>query len=246
MKLNKTILVLLLSGAVGGASAIAQQPAQQPQQYTPLPQQHDPQPQADQRHDIAEQVRLVERRSLENELTASNLIGKNVYSTDGENLGSVHDIKLGGKQFAQLRQSFLQREMDDRVWTGRAGARQDHHIPDVGIERTADRPDRQVEQREEPALRDPADQPAIADRAERETEYAADTADAKEQQPAEIIAVIQAGGVLGIGADYVAVPLEQLQYDAQEGHFEIAMTGEQWNQLRDAGSPTGGLSRTIQ
>ena len=166
-------------------------------------------------------------------------IGKDVYSADGEDLGRVHDIKLGGKQFAQLRQSFLQQETDDRVGTGRAGAREGH-LPDRGLDRTADRPDRQGERRGETAVRDAADRVArTADRAQDQTGRTADAIGEGDLQSAEIVAVVQAGGVLGIGADYIAVPLDQLQYDAQEERFEIAMTREQWNQLRDEGRLSG-------
>jgi hypothetical protein len=301
MKISKTLMVLLLSGAVGGTSLTAQQqPAgQRTQPYdTQRPQQQQQELQRDQQQlqqrqqelqrqqqqdwqrqqqqqglqpgqrpgqeqDLMQQVRVVDKDTLDNELTANNLIGKNVYSTDGNRLGSVHDIKLGGTQFAQLRQSFLRGEMDDRTWTGRTTDRTADRV-DRQIDRTGDRVDRQIDRTDDALVRDPAHRPTAADRVERGADRTADaiertgeraadamrdigdrTADTMHQmgqQQAEIIAVVQTGGILGIGSDYIAVPLDQLRYDANEERFQIAMTEAQWEQLRGRGDR--GTTRT--
>jgi hypothetical protein len=279
MKISKSLMALLVSGAVGSTSVVAEHHLHQNPQHT---------------GDIMQKVQVVEKDMIDKEFTANNLIGKDVYSSDGESIGKIHDIKLEGQQFAQLRMSFLQAqdggwasETADRVdrSTDRAADRlersadrtadrldrtadrtadqlertgertQDQLVRDRDVERTADRTADRVERS---ADRTAENLERQGERIERQGERTAESLresgersaqgmqqrvgqQGQQSQQAQILAIVQTGGVLGIGADYFSVPLDQLNYNAEEERFQINLTEAQVEQLRERADQTSGL-----
>jgi len=57
-------------------------------------------------------LQRVTKDSLENQLTAKGLIGKNVHDSSGEKIGEVEDIVLAASQLSQLASAFADRDAD--------------------------------------------------------------------------------------------------------------------------------------
>jgi hypothetical protein len=241
MKISKPLMVLLVSGAVGGTVGVADHTPEHTRQQT---QYGDAQT-----VDVAQKLTPIDKDAMDNELTANKVIGKEVYGSDGKNLGKVHDLKLAGTQYSKLQLHFMQgKDAGDR-----AADRVDRATERAAdsLERTGDRTADALDSDRTDRTSDPA-----ADRVDRATDRAADNweragdraADSLEragdravgttspgmvQDDAQVLAIIQAGGILGVGADYFAVPLDLLQYDAEEERFQLAITEAQLEQIRD-------------
>jgi hypothetical protein len=134
MKLNKTFMALLLSGAVGSTSALAATPqpgiehhGQAGQQPYGERQQQSQYGQSQQQMGM-DQVKIVEKDKLDKQLTANDLIGKEVYTSDNEAIGQVENLQLQGGLFSQMEREFV-RDQDDqqenREWRDQVRERQD-------------------------------------------------------------------------------------------------------------------------
>jgi hypothetical protein len=261
MNMNKTIMVALLSGGVGVAATAQQQPATGAQRTQP---QYQTQQQQHQGSDatLMQKIRLVDKDVIDNELTANRVIGEDVYGTDGEKIGKVHDLKFEGSNFAQLRQSYLGAKTNDKDLSRRTadsiertGDRVADSVERAG-ERTADavdpnhdRTDRAADRWEREADRAAERVDRATDELEQDQKWAADrerdswaATDRMSAGGAQLYAVVQTGGVLGLGADYFVVPFDQLRYDAAEERFQLGITEEQLEQIRER--PTSSPSDT--
>jgi hypothetical protein len=256
MNINKTIMIAVLSGAVGVA-ATAQQ------RTTPGGPAHSTQNQLSHTSEagLMQKINLVKKDAVDKDLTASKVIGEDVYGVDGEKIGEIHDLKFAGQQFNQLRQQFHAANGDEWIDESadsleKAGDRVADSVERAG-ERTADAIDR--------TLDDSADNrnrtgDATAERVDRASERTADGIDRTTYragqeldqtergsdrwsntgttQNAELLAIVQTGGVLGLGADYFSVPLGQLRYNAEEERFTLGITQAQLEQIREGKADT--------
>lgn len=261
MSISKTLIVALLCSGVGAATA--QQSGLDNQRRTTDYQnrtQHDSSVTSD--SNLMQKIRVVEKDVIDKDLTANNVIGEEVYGTDGEQIGKIHDLKLEGKNFTQLRQQFLTSKRD---WNGDANRDVSERTAD-SVERTGDRVADSVERagertadaidRSQDRSSDTLDRAdRTADRVDRSADRAADQIDRTTEQAqrdleqsrdawtttdsmgqegsSQLYAVIQTGGVLGIGSDYFVVPFDQLRYDAAEERFQLAITQSQLEQIRE-------------
>jgi hypothetical protein len=252
MNINKTIMVALLSGGVGVAATAQQRPATETQRTQP---QYQTQQQEHRSADatLMQKIRVVDKEVIDNDLTANSVIGEDVYGMDNEKIGTVHDLKFEGAKIAKLRQQYLQaktnggdlsrRTADSIERTGdrvadsveRAGERTADAVdPDYDrTDRAADRLERETDRAAERIDR-------ATDELERDQEWATDrdrdawaTTDRMSEGGAQLYAVVQTGGVLGIGADYFVVPFDELRYDAEEERFQLSITEEQLEQIRE-------------
>jgi hypothetical protein len=135
MKINKTMMALLLSGAVGSTTALAATPqpgiehhGQQGQQPYGQRYEQSQHGQAQQQHHLGtQQVKIVEKDKLEKKLTANDLLGKEVYTSDNERIGKVENLHLQGGLFSQIEREFV-RDQDDQEaqgWRDQVRERQD-------------------------------------------------------------------------------------------------------------------------
>lgn len=258
MNINKTIMVALLSGGVGVAATAQQRPATETQRTQPEYQTQQ-QEHRSAAATLMQKIRVVDKEVIDNDLTANSVIGEDVYGTDGEKIGEVHDLKFEGANFAQLRQTYLRAKTNGGDLSHRTAdsvERTGERVAD-GVERAAERTADAIDPTDSPERRDRAADRAAdrldrasdraADRIERATdeverdqEWATDrgrdawaTTDRMSEGGAQLYAVIQTGGVLGIGADYFVVPFEQLRYDAEEERFQLSINQAQLEQIRE-------------
>jgi sporulation protein YlmC with PRC-barrel domain len=196
MKISKSLMVLLLSGAVGSSSLVAATPQQQQQQQ----QHHRPQVQQDHRqfqHQQAgtqpvgiQRVQVVKEDKLDKKLTSKDLMGKEVYTRDNEKIGTIENLHLDGFQFTQIEREFV-RDEDDR----------------------ADRADRTLTRQDRADTRVPAN-------------IARDMSQMQNQTQVSVLVKMDEG-------DFLAVPADQLRYNAEEERFTASLSKEQLKQIRE-------------
>jgi sporulation protein YlmC with PRC-barrel domain len=212
MKISKSLMVLLLSGAVGSSSLVAATPQQQQQQrdqqlqqrqqqiqQQQQQQQQRPQVQQDPRQFQHQQtgaqpvglqrVQVVKEDKLDKKLTSQDLMGKEVYTRDGEKIGSIENLHLDGFQFAQIEREFVRDE--DRE----------------------DREDRALTRQDRTEVRAPAN-------------VARDMSQFQNQTQVAVLVKMDEG-------DFLAVPADQLRYNAEEERFTASLSKEQLKQIRE-------------
>lgn len=70
-------------------------------------------------------LQRVTKDSLDNQITAKGLIGKNVHDSSGDKIGEVEDIVLDASQLSQLAGAFADRDANRTAAVGSASARSD-------------------------------------------------------------------------------------------------------------------------
>jgi sporulation protein YlmC with PRC-barrel domain len=206
MKISKSLMVLLLSGAVGSTSLVAATPQQQQQQRDQQIQQRQQQLeqhqqqqqriQQDHRQQVGAQpvgiqrVQLVKEDKLDKKLTSKDLMGKEVYTRDNEKIGTIENLHLDGFQFSQIEREFV-RDEDDR----------------------ADRSDRTLTRQDRAGVRATAN-------------VARDMSQMQNQTQVAVLVKMDEG-------DFLAVPADQLRYNAEEERFTASLSKEQLKQIRE-------------
>jgi sporulation protein YlmC with PRC-barrel domain len=205
MKISKSLIVLLLSGAVGSTSLVAATPQQQQQrdqqiqqrqQQLERHQQHQQHIQQDHRQQVGAQpvgiqrVQLVKEDKLDKKLTSQDLMGKEVYTRDNEKIGTIENLHLDGFQFAQIEREFVRDEDDSETRSDRTLTRQDR----AGVRATAN--------------------------------IARDMSQMQNQTQVAVLVKMDEG-------DFLAVPADQLQYNAEEERFTASLSKEQLKQIRE-------------
>jgi osmotically-inducible protein OsmY len=151
MNIHKSISALFLSGAIGGAALVSAQTGTfEQQRETTTTQQRTTQQQTGQQMGQQQQwgaqmsqirVQRIEREQLDQAVTANEVIGKDVFSQDGERLGTIHDLKLSkfqghskaenGAGWGSQRDQRQQQQMQQRQTDGTQGAiRTETHTTD--------------------------------------------------------------------------------------------------------------------
>jgi hypothetical protein len=179
----------------------------------------------------AGQIRRIERGDLDNKPTANNLTGKNVVGSDGERVGTVHDIGLSSVLPSDLQnvqdQGMFGRNRDDqRTATGtaqttgttRAGG------DTTGTTRTA--------------------QARVGD----QTYSATMQTDGQDQfglglqQENEVTIYVSVGGVLGLGANIVGIPASQFTYDTENDELRLNQPSAEIERIADGEARRAGAA----
>ncbi len=170
-------------------------------------------------------LQRVTKDSLDHQLTAKALIGKDVHDSAGEKIGEVEDIVLDASQLSQLASAFMNRDTDTRSssasTTGAAGSTSARSTDTYaagaagdGASATGGRSDVNV--------------------GRSSLESQARSAISGAMSSAGPAAIVSAGGVMGIGGDLIRVPLSQLRYDANEDRVTLDVSREQISSLRES------------
>lgn len=175
-------------------------------------------------------LQRVTKDSLEQQLTAKSLIGKDVHDSSGEKIGEVEDIVLDSSQLPQLASAFMNRDSDATRasgsatragTTGSTGARStDTYAAGAagdGASATGARRDASS------TLSDMSSQARSA------------ISGAMSGGPA---AIVSAGGLMGIGQDLIRVPLSQLRYDANEDRVTLNVSRDQISSITNPDADT--------
>jgi ElaB/YqjD/DUF883 family membrane-anchored ribosome-binding protein len=128
---------------------------------------------------MMQKIRVVDKEVIDNDLTANSVIGEDVYGTDGEKIGEVHDLKFEGAKIAQLRQQYLRAKTnggdDIRSRAADSVERTGDRVAD-NVERAGERTADAIDRNDSPEQRD-SDADRAADRLDRASDRAADRLD---------------------------------------------------------------------
>jgi|GEM_PF-3381455 PRC-barrel domain. len=165
----------------------------------------------------ASSLQRVTRDSLDQQLTAKALIGKNVHDSAGEKIGEVQDIVLDSSRLPELASAFVNRENNrNTASAGATGARgTDTYAAGAagdGASTSATRTSRDSQ------LSD------LGNQARSMVQGAISSGPA---------AIVSSGGVMGIGGDLIRVPLSQLRYDAAEDRVTLDVSREQISRITE-------------
>ncbi len=166
-------------------------------------------------------LQRVTKDSLEHQLTAKGLIGKNVHDSSGEKIGEVEDIVLDASQLSQLASAFMDRDSDRSSATrstaaGASGTYAAGAAGD-GASATAGRTG------------------SASARSDLGAAASSMISGAMSSGPA---AIVSAGGVLGLGQDLIRVPLSQLSYDANEDRVTLNVSRDQISSITNPDADT--------
>lgn len=185
-------------------------------------------------------LRRVTQDSLDRQLTAKALIGKNVHDASGEKIGEVRDIVLDASGAPQLASGIASRAQE-RARRDNAAA-----LPNSG---TSDAATGIGSPRVTPSgdyAAGPAGDGPTADHARRGANEDAVSSDLSGQarEIGSVVsnrlaaggpaAVISSGGVMGLGANLIRVPLSQLRYDAERDRVTLDVSREQISSIMDS------------
>ncbi len=174
-------------------------------------------------------LRRVTKDSLDEQLTAKALIGKDVHDSAGEKIGEVEDIVLDASGVPELASAFMNREAD-----------RDDRSMSRPVDTTAPAPTgsasaRGVDSYAAGAAGDGASVTARPDtdtgRVDIGSRLGSAVAGAMSGGSA---AIISAGGLMGLGQDLIRVPLSQLRYNAEEDHVTLDVSRDQISRITDS------------
>ena len=178
-------------------------------------------------------MQRVTKDSLEHQLTAKGLIGKNVHDSSGEKIGEVEDIVLDASQLSQLASAFMDRDSDRSSATRSTGA-----ASTAGAARSTGAGASGTYAAG--AAGDGASATAgrtgsASARSDLGAAASSMISGAMSSGPA---AIVSAGGVLGLGQDLIRVPLSQLSYDANEDRVTLNVSRDQISSITNPDADT--------
>ncbi|HEY0945311.1 MAG TPA: PRC-barrel domain-containing protein [Opitutaceae bacterium] len=178
-----------------------------------------PPPTADTAGAASPPVRHTTEATMDQHVTANDLIGRDVYDRQNNALGEIVDIALGGVVPQELKNALAKSDRDGYSASGVAPAPGD----DTGRQQQEQRNDGG-----EATDRERDDQPG----------------DERVQAFATSTVFISVGGVFGMGADLVRAPLSALGYDRRHNRIVLDLGSEELRSLlKTAKAPARRTSR---
>lgn len=176
-------------------------------------------------------IRRVTQDSLDRQLTAKGLIGKDVYDSQGEKIGEVEDVVLDTSRAPQLATAFSSRQADGSSLSSGASASGStagvtgSSVPgSTYAGTTSDRPATSTNgSPSSDSLRS----------ATSELASAADRLGSAMQSSMEGAAAIISSGGLFSRNELVRVPLSQLNYDARNDRITLAVSRSEFSSLSE-------------
>ncbi len=181
-------------------------------------------------------IQRVTKDSIDRQLTAKALIGKNVYDSQGEKLGEVEDVVLDGSGARQLATAFSSRQADgdraratsDSIATTPATGLPGNTYPAAGAERSTTAGS---------TARSEA-RGAMTDLANAANDVGASMQTALGGGAA---AIISSGGLFSRN-ELVRVPLSQLNYDAGNDRITLNVSRSEFSSLTEPSDTARGAA----
>jgi hypothetical protein len=180
------------------------------------------------------EVHRVDKASLRTQLTAKNLIGRDVHDRSGRKIGSVHDVVLppgsSSLALAFARDGGLESKK----------AQKDSAMGSGTESESVDGMSRGGSNSERATVYDQNSTEAAAVSSDHLGDMEANTQrsslNGRADAASEASVVILAGGFAGVGGTILRAPLSQLSYDSSERRLVLAVDEAQLSTLKDPGN----------
>lgn len=160
-------------------------------------------------------VRRTTEASMDQQVTAKDLIGREIYDRQNKHIGQIVDVALGGIVPEELKNALAQSDRDGYAASGVAP------LPGNNTGR---------QQQSDPAK---ASDRELDDQPKSNRVHASATS----------TVFIAVGGVLGIGADLIRAPLSALSFDRRHNRIILDLSSEQLRSLLKSTARPASTSR---